>query len=277
MYKQLLAVLAVIVFITGCKKENDAQKRYDEAKTLYENKQFLEAKSAIDSIHILYPREVAVRRQALSLKRLVERGECERNIAWCDSLLPIRISELDAFKKGFIFEKNLEYDKIGNYIWSAMTIERNIQRSYIRCGVNEEGEMYVASVYFGSAPINHTGLSFSASDGTHAETPSIPYDGGVNYRFKDNGNTTEIVNYKGENCKAVANYIMIFSDKERIKATYTGGKTFSLYLTDADKKAFRATYELASVLNDIYRMQKDKTKMELTIMLLDQKQPNSEP
>ena len=262
---------------SGCKKGNDAQKRYDEAKSLYENEQFLEAKNAIDSINQLFPKEVGVRRQALTLMRLVEKGECERNIAWCDSLLPLQINELENLKKGFVFEKDAKYDKIGNYIWSSMTIERNIKRSYIRCGVNEEGQMYIASVYFGSVPINHTGISFSADANIHAETPAIPYDGGINYRFQDNGNTTEIVTYKGENCKSIAHFIMIVSEKERIKATYTGGKSFSLYLTDADKKAFRATYELASVINNITGMQKEKEKSEKMIILLDQKLLSSEP
>ena len=271
MYGHLLAVLMFFCFLTGCGKGNEAQKRFDEANTLYENKQFIAAKNVIDSIHILYPREVAVRKQALTLMRQVERSECEQNIAYCDSMLPIYISELDGLKKGFVFEKNAEYDLIGKYIWNTMTVERNVERSYIRCGVNEEGEMYVASVYFGGAPVNHTGLHFSTSDGMFAETPSIPYDGGVNYRFQDLGNTTEVVAYKGEHCKAIANFIMIVNDKDRIKATYTGGKPFSLTLSDADKKAMRATYELANVLSNINAMEKEKTRSQMKIMLLDQK------
>jgi len=203
--------------------------------------------------------------------RLVERGECERNIAFCDSLLPIRFSEREELKKGFIFEKDTTYDRIGKYIWLTMTVERNVERSYIRCGVDEEGEMYIASVYFGSAPINHTGLAFSANDGIHAETPSIPYDGGVNYRFKDLGNTTEVVTYKGNNCKEIVSFVMIVSDKARIKATYTGGRPFSLYLTDADKKAIQSTYELALILSDIDSLQRERVRSEKKIMLLDQK------
>ena len=120
----------------------------------------------------------------------------------------------------------------------------------------------MASVYFGSSPIEHTGLKLSINDGTFAETPSIPYDGGVNYRFKDMGNTTEVVTYKGEDCKAVANFVSVTDEKERIKATYTGKKTYSLYLSGADKKAIKATYELALVLSEINAMRKEKAKSE---------------
>ena len=268
-------LLFFTLFFTSCKDGKEAQKRLDEAKALYENKQFAAVKIVIDSINILYPKEVEIRKEALTLMRLTERGESAKNIAYCDSIIPIRISELDNLKKGFIFEKNPDYDDIGNYIWNTMTIERNVERSYIRCGVNEDGEMYITSLYFGIGPINHTGLKFSTSNNMFAETPAIQYDGGVNYRFKDNGNTSEIVTYKGENCKEVANFISIIDEKARVKAEYTGGKPYTLYLSDNDKKAIKATYELASVLSEITAMKKEKDKSEKKIMLINEKLKNN--
>ena len=271
MYKQLMTAIAAIIFITGCSEGKEAQNLLDEAKSMYETQQFIMAKCIIDSIHTHFPQKVEIRKEAITLMRLVERRESERNIAYCDSLIPIRISESEKMKKGFLFEKNTDYDRIGKYIWSTMTVERNVERSYIRCGVDEEGEMYMASVYFGRSPLNHTGLSLSANDGTHAETPVIPYDGGTNYRFQDLGNTTEVVTYKGNHCKAIADYVMVVNEKERIKVTYTGGKSFSLFLTEADKKAIQATYELALVLADIDSLQREKVRSEKKIMLIDQK------
>jgi hypothetical protein len=264
-------LLWTILILTGCGEEKEARQRLEEAKTMYENKAFAAAKSLIDTINLRYSHEIEIRKEALTLMRLAERGECERNVAYCDSLLPIRLEEAEVLKKGFAFEKDTAYNDIGKYIPKMMTIERNVERSYIRCGVNEEGEMYIASVYFGSNPINHTGLKFSINDGTLAETPSIPYDGGVNYRFKDMGNTTEVVTYKGEHCKTIAHFVFVIDEKERIKAEYTGGKTFFLYLSDRDKKDIKATYELAMTLSDINAMQKEKIRSEKRIRLIDEK------
>ncbi|MDR1097908.1 MAG: hypothetical protein LBL57_07240 [Tannerella sp.] len=259
------------LLLTGCSGGKEAKKRLEEARSLYENKQFGTAKSVIDSINILYPREVAVRKEALTLMRLAERGESERIIAYCDSVLPVCLDRVEDLKKGFVFEKDTAYDKIGNYIRQTMTVERNVERCYIRCGVNEEGEMYMASVYFGAKPIEHSGLRLSTADGAVAETPSIPCDGGLNYRFNDLGNTTEVVSYKGEHCKTIANLVCITGEKERIKAEYTGGKPYVLYLSDSDKKAVRATYELAMVLSEINAMQKAKSLSEKKIRLIDAK------
>ena len=274
MNKYTKILLIFTIFAISCGNSKEAKSLYDKAQALYENRQFTAAKNVLDSVNTLYPKEIEVRKSALTLMRRVERGESEQNIVYCDSLLPIRKKDLETLKKGFIFEKDSAYDELGNYLPPAMTVERNTERSYIRCGVNEEGEMYIASVYFGSRPLEHTGLKLSANNGIYVETPAIAYDGGVNYRFQDNGNTTEIVTYKGENCKGIANFVHS-SAKDRIKAEYTGGKPFSLTLSENDKKAIESTYELALVLSEINALKREKTKSEKRILLIDEKLKNA--
>ena len=173
--------------------------------------------------------------------------------------MPIRLHESDSLKAGFTFEKDTLYEEIGNYIWRQQTIERNVQRCYVRCGVNENGEMYLASVYFGGKPIDHTSIKVSTPDGLFAETASIPYDGGVNYHFKDMGNTTEVVTYKAEKGQDAIKFIYDNADK-RIKIEYQGGKPYVIYMAEADKKALVATYNLATALSDIYQMTQEKRK-----------------
>jgi len=273
-YFYCVMFMAVVLF--GCSADNEAEKRLSQAQTLLNNRHFTAVKCMIDTINLLFPREIDVRRQALTLMRLAEKGESEQNIVFCDSLLPVRLAELEQLKKGFKFEKDPQYDNDGRYIRPEMTVERNIERSYIRCGVNEDGEMYMASVYFGAKPIEHTGLKLSLKDGAFVRTPEIPYDGGVNYRFKDNGNTTEVVNYAGVNCKEIANFVFNAPPKERIKAEYSGGKAFSLYLSDNDKNAIKATYSLAMNLTEINNLQKLKAQAVKKIQLIDAKLKNTD-
>ena len=270
---RIIIFLMVIIslLLTGCGKSKEARAHLAEAKHLYENQNFEAAKLMIDSIRITYPREIAVLKESLVLMRLVERSESERNIAFCDSLTPIRMEESEKLKKGFVLEKNAEYEEIGNYVWQQQTVERNVERSYVRCGVDEKGEIYLASVYFGNRAINHTGLKLSTPDGTYAETTPVPHDGGMNYRFKDLGNTTEVVTYKSEKCLEAVNFVYGVGDKVRIKAEYIGGAAFSLYLSENDKQAIKATWDLAAVLSDIETMRKEKEKSMKIIMYLDAK------
>lgn len=258
--KNLHIVFFAVWLLTGCGgHEKEARAKLENAKALYEREELSAAKNEIDSILAWYSSEVKVLREALSLMREVELKEAERNIAYCDSLLPLRQAEAQETVKGFVFEKDSVYEETGNYIWKRQTVERNVERNYIRCGVNEYGEMYLASVYFGSRPINHTGIRLSTKNGLFAETASIPYDGGLNYRFEDERNISEIVNYKGKNGMDAIKFIYD-NVRERIKVDYTGGKPYSIYMEEADKKAFVSTYELAVTLSDVYNLTIEREK-----------------
>lgn len=271
MKKSAICIALAAITLAACNEtEKEAQARLNNARSMYERNEFFAAKSEIDSIRALYPKEYKVLKEGLTLMRQVELKEAERTIAFCDSLLPIKIEEAEALKKGFNFEKDSVYEEIGNYIWKQQTIERNVQRCYIRSGVNEKGEIYLASVFYGGAPINHTGLKVSTPDGQFAETASIAYDGGVNYRFKDLGKTTEVVTYKGEKGLDAAKFIAT-NVKERIKAEYTGGKPYTIYIADGDKKAIAATYDLATVLSDLENLIKEKDKSTNRIAYLKNK------
>lgn len=271
MNKSVIYIALAMATLTGCGKTGkEAQARFDKAKAMYENNELFGAKSEIDSIRILYPKEFKVLKESLSLMRLVELKESERNIAFCDSLLPIKLNEFEELKKGFTFERDSIYDEIGNFIWKQQTIERNVQRCYIRAGVNEKGEMYLASVYFGGKPIEHTGIKVSTKDGLSAETPAIPYDGGINYRFKDMGNITEVVTYKGDKAESAVKFIYA-NPKVPVKVEYTGGKPYSMTIADGDKKAIAATFDLATVLSDIDKMSKEREKANKKIAYLNEK------
>lgn len=271
MKKSAICIALAAITLAACNQtEKEAQARLNNARSMYERNEFFAAKSEIDSLRALYPKEYKVLKEGLALMRQVELKEAERTIAFCDSLLPIKIEEAEALKKGFNFEKDSVYEEIGNYIWKQQTIERNVQRCYIRSGVNEKGEIYLASVFYGGAPINHTGIKVSTPDGQFAETATIAYDGGVNYRFKDLGKTTEVVTYKGEKGLDAAKFIST-NAKERIKAEYTGGKPYTIYIADGDKKAIAATFDLATVLSDLENLIKEKDKSTNRIAYLKNK------
>lgn len=271
MKKSAICIALVAVSLAACNNaEKKARTRLNNAKSMYERNELFAAKNEIDSIRTLYPKEFDVLKEGLSLMREIELKESERNIAFCDSLIPIKMEEAETLKKGFVFEKDSAYDDIGNYVWKQQTIERNVQRCYIRSHVNEKGELFLASVYYGNAPVNHTGLKVSSKDGQYAETASIPYDGGVNYRFQDLGKTTEVVTYKGEKGIEAAKFIAT-NIKERIKAEYTGGKPYTIYIADGDKKAIAATFDLATVLSDLDNLQKEKEKATKRIAYLQSK------
>lgn len=271
MKKSVICIALMAAVLTGCNgDEKAAQTRLDNARAMYESNELFAAKNELDSIRTLYPKEIKILREGLELMRQVEMREAERNIAFCDSLMPVKLQEVEELKKGFVFEKDSVYEEIGHYIWKQQTVERNVKRCYVRCGVNEKGEIYLASVYFGGRPINHTGIKLSTKDGQLAETTPIPYDGGLNYHFKDLGNTTEVVTYKAEKGIDAAKFIYD-NQKERVKVDYTGGKPYTIIMADADKQAIVKTYNLATVLSDIESTNLLREKSEKKVAYLKNK------
>lgn len=256
MIKKIL-LLATIILAAACtNNEEKAGSLLNEARGLYEIGALNSAKVQIDSLRATYPKEFKVVKQGIQLMREIEVKEHERTLAYTDSLLLVKTEEATMLEKEFVYLRDTIYEEIGNYTMKGMSVERNIERSYIRTGVNEYGEIYIASVYFGGGSINHTGVRFEIKDGSNAETLAIPYDGGRNFRFSDGGNKSEIVTYKAAAENGVIAFINHYNE-ERIKVTYTGGKPYIIYLDDFSKKAILKTFELATVLTDITRLKQE--------------------
>lgn len=259
--KKYIGGMFLFLVLAACNgAEKKAEERLASANRMFAQGELASAKMEIDSLRALYPKEYKVLKKGLKLMREVEVAEQERTIAFCDSLLPIRVAELEPLTKEFVFEKDSVYDEIGRFVWKGQTIEKNVERCYIRAGVDEKGEMYLASVFFGKTPIEHTSVKLSTKDSLIAETATIPYDGGNNYRFDDNGMKTEVVTYKGDGAVDAVKFIYNTPFKERIKVEYRGKKPYVIYLADADRKAIQATYELAAVLNDIEKLKQTADK-----------------
>jgi tetratricopeptide (TPR) repeat protein len=272
--RHLTKTIILALLVCACNSETkNAQTMLRQAQYLYENSKYEQAKAVADSIKILYPKNGAVLKKNLQLLRQIEIKETEKTVILCDSLLPLRETEFESMKSGFIYEKNEEYDEAGKYFEKSQKIENKLQRSYLRCNTNENGEFFLASVYYGNAPINHSSLKASLADGTAAETETVPFDGGLNYRFKDLGMTTEVVTYQKDKGLGVA--MLIYNNsKQNIKLEYLGGKRFTTTVSQADKNSVVKTVELASLIAEINKIKNEREKATKRLEYLYSKQAN---
>jgi len=269
--KKYLIFLSFGLIVLSCNKDQKlAQENLERARILCENNQFEAAKHSLDSLKANFPKEVSTLKEGLQIMRQVEMKELERNIQYCDSILLVRIAQADSMKPLFVFEKDPEYDEYGKYIDKQQVLERNLGRSYIRSGVNELGEMYIASVYYGGGRIKHNQLKVSIPNQTFAETSVIQEDGGLNFSFQDLGMTTEVVTYQNKKDNGVILFIYNNS-KERLKAELLGGKSYSFFISDGDKKSLIKAHDLSVVLSDIQRINKEKEKAGIRIEYLSGK------
>ena len=213
-------------------------------------------------------------KEGLQLMRKIEMTEMERDLAYFDSLLIIREKDAENLIPQYIFQKDEKYDDIGKYICKQQILERNLQRSYIRSGVTELGEMYIASVYYGKGAIKHTHLKVSLPNGDYKETAVVPADGAINYSFVDDGMTTEVITYQNGRDNGVISFICENPDA-KIKAEYLGGKKYTLFISEADKQSIVKIDELATVLSDIQKIKKEMNRMRGRLEYLTDKLENT--
>jgi hypothetical protein len=261
-------LLGVLIACNGEKKK--AQAMLVQAESFFAQSLTDSALITLDSLKTRYPKEFEVLKAAQTLRRQIEVENAQQTIAICDSLLPIREAEIEKIKQSFIYEKDPEYDDVGKYFDKSQKIENKLQRSYIRCWTTEQGEFFLASVYYGKAPIGHTGLKLSLRDGSSVATADIPPDGGLNYSFRDLGMATEVVTYSSAKDGSAAHFIYDNSAKT-INAEYTGGKRFLLTVQPADVKALVHTMDFAALLAETEKMKTEREKASTKLEYLNRK------
>lgn len=257
--KKAILLACLCCTLSACENvEKKAGEKLQAAREAYERGDYSEAKMQIDSIKILYPKAFDTRREGIVLMRQVELKEQEKTLAYLDSLLREKQSELEAVKGRFAFEKDAEYQQTGNYLHPLQVIEKNLHRSYLRFQVDETGKMSMTSIYCGSAHIHHVSVKVTAPDGSFAETPAS----NDSYETTDLGRKIEKADYKlGEDGNVIS---FLYLNKEKnIRVDYQGEHPYSTTLTAADRQAAASVYELAQLLSSITQIKKEMEEANL--------------
>ena len=178
---------------------------------------------------------------------------------------------VDAIKGNYAFEKDAEYQRIGNYLHPSQVIEKNLHRSYLRFQVDENGVMSMTSIYCGPHNIHHLAVKVTAPDGSFAETPASK----DSYETTDLGEKIEKADYKvGEDGNVIA-FLNLNKDKN-IRVNYLGERSYATTMTPNDRKAVAAVYELAQLLSAITEIKKNKDEANLKIEFVKRKMAERE-
>lgn len=256
----LLACLCCTLF--SCEDvEKKAGEKLQAAREAFELGNYNEAKILIDSIKILYPKAFETRRAGIGLMQEVELKEQEKSMAYLDSMLQAKQKEFAAIKGKYTFEKDAEYQNIGNYLYPSQVIEKNLHRSFLRFQVDENGVMSMTSIYCGAHNIHHVAVKVTAPDGSFAETPAAK----DSYEATNLGEKIEKADFKLGEDGNVMGFLYLNKDKN-IKVNYLGERPYSVTMTATDRQALASIYELAQLLSSMTEIKKNmeeaKLKME---------------
>lgn len=257
MKKQILFYALLLLHFVACTpKLTDAEKadlRLQAARQMIVDNRLNAAKSELDSVHLLYPKQVTQRRAANYLSDSIAYIESLRTLAYCDTMLIQKEQESQMLLADFRFEKNDKYEDNGHYVYKLLRTESNTERCYLQTYVTQDYKVFVKSNYCGTKKIEHSQVELLAND------LSVSSGAGNNHTFTDGGLTWEILTLSDDAAMSLLNFISA-NETERIQVRLSGTSTYVYYLTESERKALGTTYHLAVVMRDIDQLQQEIRK-----------------
>ena len=240
------ALVLCFVSCTKAREQQAAQAHVDAATALVEQHRYEAALQQLDSVHSLYPKQVALRRQAKALKDTIVYLQSQQTLRYCDSLLQPLLPEADKLLKEFRYEKNESYEDHGQYVYRNLQTGWNTNRCFLQAYVSDDRKTLVKSYYYGAKPVHQTSVALQAAD------QEIEIQG-QNHAFEVEG-WHEILTLADEQALEVLNFISShMTDRIRVTAKGTGKAVY--YISDSEKQALDATYRLGLLMRDIAQLE----------------------
>ena len=245
--------------LVSCKSTDDAQlarERVNDAYLLVNNGNLNGAKIQLDSVHLLYPKQVEARRAAKDLQDSIVYIEAQRSLAYADSMLAQLLPQVDEQIKKFKWEKQDKYEDKGRYVHRLLDTDRNTSRCFLQCYVDEGKGVTLKSYYFGSKKIEQEQLALVSADNELRKS-------GSNYSFEAEG-WHEILTFSEQDALDLLQFVSAYK-QGRIKVELRGKGNYSYILQESEKNALEETYRLAVLLKDVQQLERQESLANLQI------------
>lgn len=226
----------------------------------------------LDSVHLLYPRLVSVRRDAKSLQDSIVYLQAQRNLRYSDSLLSTLTPQVEPLLKSFRYEKEEKYEDAGRYVHRLLQTENNTTRCYLQAYVNDQRITILKSYYAGSRAVNLRSFALISGDDEH-------YFEGSSHRFESEGWHAILTLEDARALEALNCISSHLSDRVRVQlfADDATRPVAEYYLTDNEKKALNDTYLLGTLFSDIHLLDEQIRISNAQINKYEQKHTQNRP
>jgi hypothetical protein len=241
---------AVIFFACGKSEKERAAEKFALATSLYQKGDTITALQQLDSVQSLFPNAFDVAGKAKELSNKINSEALFRKQQQLD-LIDNRLTQLET-----LFDKEkTEYDRFTQYVPRMQKFDRRWNQSFIEVHLDERGDLYISSNYYGSEWLNHTGIR--VYDGIfQARTDSVALDDPNNHHSEFMNLHWEKVSYKNGKDNGVIQFVADNADRN-LKAVFLGKRMFYIVLEAFDKKAIKDALQLSNALKRKAALQKE--------------------
>ena len=265
-YSISLVILLLLLASCGVGTKN-AEYYLEQSKGYYAAGNDTLAIEMLDSVSILFPKDIPNRRLADTLRWQIQMKQCITALPLLDSVIASAQYQLDSLVKYFRFFKDSLYQDIGTYEHRILTTERNTNRCFLKPSVDENGAVTITSFYYGACA-HHNQLKVSV-DSFFVETPVIPSENISDFQL-DESEYKEVIIVDSTYLNGIDEYIAANADR-KIRITLKGDNPYVYYLNGTEKEIFYTTYQFANILSIYSKAIKQKSKAIQKIEILKQR------
>lgn len=265
-YSISLVILLLLLASCGVGTKN-AEYYLEQSKGYYAAGNDTLAIEMLDSVSILFPKDIPNRRLADTLRWQIQMKQCITALPLLDSVIASAQYQLDSLVKYFRFFKDSLYQDIGTYEHRILTTERNTSRCFLKPSVDENGAVTITSFYYG-ARAHHNQLKVSV-DSFFVETPVIPSENISDFQL-DESEYKEVIIVDSTYLNGIDEYIAANADR-KIRITLKGDNPYVYYLNGTEKEIFYTTYQFANILSIYSKAINQKSKAIQKMEILKQR------
>lgn len=257
-YIRLVVLLALFIQCQGTTREELANERLLEIKTLADAGNYNLAKLKLDTLILQFKDQKEQINTAKGILKQLEIMEQERNLVFLDSMLVVQEALLETMLQNFILTSEYGAEKI--LIHKRQQPENSYNRTFIRAYLYESGKFFISSRYHGEKWINHQQIKVYNNEKS-VLSEIVPEGSPDISHFEDQGLKWETVNYRDGKDNGIIDFIATYW-KEPLKVQFMGKGNAYIVLEQFDKEAIRDGYEISFVLKEIQRIKLEKRKIQ---------------
>ncbi len=242
-------------------KGKTAEDFLQSAQQLQQSGNYTDAKLQIDSLGVLFPKEVKARREARMILLQIELAEYGQSLEFLQSELQKQQSAADSLQQYFVLQKDEKYQSEGSFVHKSQASDATLTRTMLKAFVAENGRLSFQCTVFGKSRCTFEALRISTGD-TFAETHPVAVDGAFNRSFDDGLYHWQTVTFRDEN-----DAVLLIAENagKTVKVSTLGKCKTSFNIDKNDKKAFRDAYFLSQALTEVVRLKAEMAKAERMI------------
>lgn len=270
-----LLVLLLLLALTACTSEEEkaANTMLEQAQRYYEQQSYEESLQILDSLQIAYPHQLKARQKALELSRVVKLEQSRQDSINIIPLMEEATLLADSLYQFFTLVEAPDMPDENLIRYNGYDPSSNPATPFLDCYIMGDGELVLVAGISGTNPPRTTHIQVQESKGdTYIYSDTIPYDGGLNYRFETLGRYYERLTFKGDRGAKIATFIANAPDEATIKVCFgleNGRQGACFTLTNSAIEAIRESFHYYSTLEEIKSMhqalERHQRRLELQI------------